>query len=378
MIIKPTKIYIFIYKLQSGGAERQLSLISRFTDSAKYKYYFVVHEYNKQNIFPIKGEIINLKINQNSKFIKHFEIIFKTFLVILKGKPDIIISSLTLLNTYVSIAALILKSFKVINSKIIIRIANSKEVVFPFTYRDRLLKLLYKYVDKFVVLTTDLRQLLKIKFNIKDNKIVTISNGVDISAAENIPYINRKFKYDIITIGRLVEQKNYPLFIQIIKLIKIKFPNIKVGIISDGPLRQQIEILIKTNFLEENIELLGLINPQEVFRIMSQSKTFLLTSNKEGFPNVVLEAMACGLPIVARNCPTGPSEILDFGKYGFLIPFNALPLQYADVLSDLLSDIKLAKRYSKLSSKRVNTYDIRVTSQKYSLIFDQLLIPSSE
>jgi glycosyltransferase involved in cell wall biosynthesis len=91
-------------------------------------------------------------------------------------------------------------------------------------------------------------------------------------------------------------------------------------ILGDGPLRTELQNLIESFGLVDTIELLGYVeNPLKYF---ARADVFILSSLVEGMPNVLVEAMMCGCTPVSTDCPTGPRELLQDGKYGYLVPMR--------------------------------------------------------
>ncbi len=112
----------------------------------------------------------------------------------------------------------------------------------------------------------------------------------------------------ILGIGRLTEQKDFETAIKAIKVLKEKgiFP--RYAILGEGPKRSRLERLIKELGLEENVKLAGF--KKNPYKYLSKADLFLLSSKWEGSPNVLVEAMALGIPVVSTDCPSGPREIL--------------------------------------------------------------------
>lgn len=177
---------------------------------------------------------------------------------------------------------------------------------------------------------TDLSQ----NFKIPLHKITVIHNPIDIKKISEIDGVNPDFydkkHFNLVTIGRLVPGKNHVMLIQAVKKIK----NVRLYIIGDGPLRNDLENIITENNLENQIFLLGFdSNP---YQYLKGADLFIFGSKYEGFPNVLLEAMACRLPLLTTNCKSGPNEIMELQeesenslmitKYGILVPVDNLDL----------------------------------------------------
>jgi glycosyltransferase involved in cell wall biosynthesis len=139
----------------------------------------------------------------------------------------------------------------------------------------------------------------------------------------------------IVAMGRLTHQKGFDLLIRGFAALAPRFCNWDVEILGEGPLRQELQDLIGELGLQDRIHLRGWL--PDPHRLLSQADLFVLPSRFEGFPNALLEAMACGLPAIASDCDSGPAEIIRNGIDGLLIPCDDVPALTA-ALDRLLSD----------------------------------------
>jgi len=147
---------------------------------------------------------------------------------------------------------------------------------------------------------------------------------------------------------------NFRYLINAFYKTKQEIENSILLIIGFGPLRDKLEKLIKKKNLEDDIILLGL--QENPYKYMAKSDIFVLPSILEGFPNVLLEALACGTPIISTNCESGPYEILDNNRYGFLTKtMDAEDL--ADKMIFLARNKEAIKKYSKLSLMRAENFN---------------------
>ncbi len=124
----------------------------------------------------------------------------------------------------------------------------------------------------------------------------------------------------ILSIGRLTRQKNFNFLIEAYNKLLIIKPNIKLVILGEGEEKSKLNKLIYDKSLRKNIFLLG--NEENVFKYMKHAYCLILPSLYENPGHVLIEAAACNCPIISSNCPTGPSEFLDYGKGGFLFDVN--------------------------------------------------------
>jgi glycosyltransferase involved in cell wall biosynthesis len=126
----------------------------------------------------------------------------------------------------------------------------------------------------------------------------------------------------ILAVGRLTKQKDFPSLIQAFAKVRQTKP-VRLIILGEGPDRQLLEELVKELDIEEDVSLPGFV--QNPYAYMSRASLYVLSSRWEGLPTVLIEALYCGLPIIATDCPSGPKEILADGKYGLLVPVENIP-----------------------------------------------------
>jgi len=159
----------------------------------------------------------------------------------------------------------------------------------------------------------------KLKNNLKfKKKIYTIPNGNDFEKIQEIKSSRRKS--DVIFAGRLLSHKNVDILIKSIKLIKEKNPEIKSLIIGDGPEKKRLEVLAQKLNLEKNIKFLGFLeNNDDVYALIKSSKVFVLPSTREGFGIVVIEANACGIPVITVDHKDNSArDLIEEGRNGFI------------------------------------------------------------
>ena len=123
----------------------------------------------------------------------------------------------------------------------------------------------------------------------------------------------------VVAVGRLVLAKGFDVLIRALALVR-KTVDANLVILGDGPERANLEALIQSLGLENAVQLSGY--RQNVLPIVKRADVFAMSSRWEGFGNVLVEALYAGVPVVATDCPHGPREILDGGRFGMLVPVD--------------------------------------------------------
>jgi glycosyltransferase involved in cell wall biosynthesis len=196
-------------------------------------------------------------------------------------------------------------------------------------------------------------------------------------------------KITLITCGRLVEQKGYPYLIKAFRIVKNNIANIQLLILGKGPLETELKEQIKREHLIRDVKLLGFKNNPYFYYY--HSDFFIFSSLYEGFGNVLVEAMACGLAIISTDCSYGPREIIcseetkypseklqnyKICSYGILLPSLTISdsekkIQFwagklTQAIKRLLKDKELLKKMRDMNVKRALLFDLDVMGKSYS------------
>ena len=136
----------------------------------------------------------------------------------------------------------------------------------------------------------------------------------------------------VISVGRLTAQKDYSTLLRAVSLI-IRTRSIRLVILGEGEERDRLETMVQDMGLEDVVSLSGFAN--NPYAYVSKANVFVMSSAWEGFGNVLVEAMAVGTPVVSTDCPSGPAEILENGKYGRLVPVGNAEALAEEILAEL-------------------------------------------
>lgn len=171
----------------------------------------------------------------------------------------------------------------------------------------------------------------------------------------------------ILSVGRLQPVKGHLVLVEAFSRVRKELSDARLVIIGEGPERSAIEDRIGSLGLSDNVKLLGFqSNPMPYFR---NAAVFALTSRNEGLPNVLIEAMACGLPVVATDCPPGMKEFVTDGVNGFLVPVDDRRL-ISERIIQVLKDNRLAARFSENGQKSSAEYTTKSVIARYEIAIE--------
>lgn len=372
-------ILLLVHKLSEGGAERVMcELANRL--SKEYNVKIVVFNLEEKN-YECNVPIINLK----SKFGKWSIIsnVCKLKKIKKDNNIDCCISALIYSN--------LINVLSKVNEKTIITIHNKISKQNKGKIVEILHKLSCKKADKIITVSNGIKDDELVNYKIDENKTVAIYNFCNINKIQKLKdgKIDDKIKdifngQTIITVGRLVKQKAQDNLIKAFRKLVDKLPNAKLVILGEGKLKVYLNNLIKELKLEDNVYILDFdINP---YKYMTNADAFILTSNYEGLPTVILEAMACGLPVISTDCDSGPREILapktsiykkamdiEYEEYGILLPENYTDNQekiYKSMLN-ILGNKELLLKYKNKSRERIIDFDIEKIIKDWEKILEE-------
>jgi glycosyltransferase involved in cell wall biosynthesis len=199
-------------------------------------------------------------------------------------------------------------------------------------------------------------------------KVTIIPNPVAMPSLSDRPVETWSSRPCIIGMGRLVAEKRFDLLIRAFAQIKERYPEWSVVILGEGPLRGELERLRNQVGLKDRLLLPGVIpNPYDLLR---RADLFVLSSRVEGFPNALCEAMACGLPVIATDCPSGPREIIRDGIDGLLVP-NQDEVALSKAMDRLMCNEEERRRLASRAVEIVDRFGVEKVEQMWERLFAQ-------
>jgi glycosyltransferase involved in cell wall biosynthesis len=376
------KLLIFLKSVDGGTGTWLYNLL-------KLRSYFIKEEIE---IFPIVLEKPSYRemereeiafLREKNFYPENYTLSFKNIINFyqemfwLKGKitkiqPDIVISSDVHCNLISALVKLLFKN----NLKLILTThIDLKNTIYHKSSKalnTLLKKAIYFFYNQANIVECDseeLRRNLIYEFNIK-RLTVTIYNGALFHLKNQLGNRRTGEEKNIITIARLVEQKDHFTLIKAFYLVQKEIPQARLWILSDGPLKEKLIRFVQKLKLQQKVKFFGWV--ENIYYYLNKADVFVLSSKREGFAYVLLEAMSRGLPIVSTDTPYGPSEILDKGKYGILIPVGdekALSI----ALVSLLTDRGLHRSYAEKSLHRSRFFSEEKMLKSYKKIIEDLI-----
>jgi len=309
------RIGLLISQMNKGGAERVVSRLTGILNS-DYKVYLIVFE-STYMAYEHKAELIDLNIPSSPKKLKKLLLPIIRARTLKKNKDKYNLDCVISFMDSPNIVNIISKTDK---CKVAISIRNYSEIENSRNVIGRIFSLavksLYNRADIIIPVTKEIEKLYVKKYRVRADKFKVIYNPYDINEIKGLsreaPVLSELYnianKFKFVTMGRQVYQKGYWHLIKAFKLVHDKYPDAVLVMIGQDHQDGKVQELASKLSLDDSILLLGYhSNP---FGILSQCNAYVLTSLFEGFPNALVEAMACGLPVISADCKSGPREIL--------------------------------------------------------------------
>lgn len=243
----------------------------------------------------------------------------------------------------------------------------------PRTLKNRFLYYLHRHAclsaSKVIAVSRAAMESFCEYYNICSEHVVYIYNPViSDDAAIHSMKSGEKCKQSVIrlaAVGRLTEQKNYPMMLDVVEILnQQQKEEYRLDIYGKGSLLNELEARVRDKKLSQFVSFRGFSSSLD--EELPKYDFFILTSDWEGFGNVLVEAMMCGLPVVSTACPSGPEEVLQMGRFGTLVE-KGNALSFADAIASLVQvphDVDQIKL-----EQHLNQFRLKVVAKKYRDVF---------
>ncbi len=362
------KITLVIYAMGLGGAQRVVSILANYwathgwevtlitlSDSSRPSFYHLEERVQliQLGIIGDSPSPLNLLLTAWQRM----EVLRKAIIV---SKPDAIVSFLNTVNVMTLMATWQL------NIPVIV-----SEHIYPgFTDVNRvwqiLMKLTYRRADFITLLTESALAFYPAdrgyRSIVMPNPVVTPELAVETERLLVSPMS--------IAIGRLQPQKGFDLLIKAFHQLRHKYPHWQLTILGEGPIRGELEQLRSQLQLIDRVHLPGQVHNVNAY--LRQADIFVLSSRFEGFPMSLCEAMACGLPVLATDCLSGPREIITDGVDGMLVTTEDVDA-LAVGLDALMSNPAKREQLAQAAPQILNRFGLKQVMKMWSDRIEQAI-----
>ena len=332
------KLAIVTYGMRKGGAERVISIVANYLAKREVEV----------TIYTFKSGACEYQLENNVQLVKLTEVVDASAKVpyrevikrlsklrreIKKTKPDVTLMLPEELSAFAVVALLGVKTAKVVSER------NDPKIMPTNKVKRLLRKLFYPTVDGFIFQTNDAMSYFSERIASKGIVIHNpLSPSLETFERSNIEDI-------IVSVGRLEPQKNFPLLIDAFSKIAPTHESLTLKIYGEGQLREALQQKIDELELQKRIVLCG--KSDHIFEDIKNAKLFVMTSNFEGMPNALMEAMALGIPSISTDAPSGgPKELITSFENGVLVPVRD-EAALVEAMRTVLDDEELQKTLSK-------------------------------
>jgi N-acetylgalactosamine-N,N'-diacetylbacillosaminyl-diphospho-undecaprenol 4-alpha-N-acetylgalactosaminyltransferase len=359
------RVMFLINSLAGGGAERVMCTLLRHSESLRGEFdmtLVLLDNEERANTPPEWLDVRQLDCAKSS-----FKSLLGVRKLIRELKPDVTVSFLTRANVV-----------SVLNARGPCIISERANTAFHFPRTlggfvlETTVRATYPFAARVIAVSEGVAGALRDQFGVPANRIVTIPNPVDIAAinafADEPPAVDFDGPF-VLAVGRLIRPKNFAMLIRAFATSGIEG---KLVIAGEGVERANLQRTAQVCGIADRVLLPGFMsNP---YALMRRAYAFVLSSSVEGFPNALVEAMAAGAPVIATNCPSGPSEILaeapreyvsglTFAKHGILTPMDDMDAM-AEALRSLQDKVR-RDAYVEKARARAGDFAVAVAAARY-------------
>lgn len=359
------KIAFYCGSLTKGGAERVFVNLAEYFYKEDYDV-CIITQYRKNDEYIISPAIervlsdLTAEEVGKSRIRNFFRRLHKLRCILKTVSPDILLTCTAKSNFMAMAASTFLKT------KVVVSIVADPKMEYYTKLMCLIAKTYFRFADGIVFQTKEARAFFP-KYIQK--KSVILPNALNPQFLRD-RYTGER-KREIVSVGRLDDNKNHEMLIRAFAQTADKFPEYKLTIFGDGECRERLEALIVQEGLSERVFLPGLT--ADVAGAIEKAALFVLPSNTEGMPNTLLEAMALGLTVISTDCPCGgPRELITQGENGLLIPVRDVKA-LAEAIDRVLSNSEEAEKMGRNAQKLQEKLKPEVANQSWKNYFEEVL-----
>lgn len=366
------KIIFFIHSLNAGGAERVTShMANNWANKANDVTILTIAPVAERQ-YPLSEKVNHLSLEMDKSsgnvidaLANNIKRVVSLKSEIKKQQADIVISMMSEANVLTALACRKLPTKSIGSERI-----HPEQVNIGFLW-NTLRRFSYRYLDLLVTQTKQTEEWIKKHTSVQST--TTIPNPLVLPIPSGAPIVTPDIseqEFLILGVGRLTHQKQFTHLITAFASVCEDHPDWTLAIIGEGKDHATLSALIETHNLTTRVRLIGRVG--NVADWYNRADIFALTSLTEGFPNVLIEAMAHSTAVISYNCPTGPGEIITHGVNGLLVEPNNTK-QFTSTLAQLIGDPELRSELAHNATMTKSTYDIELIMNQWETAMNTLL-----
>jgi len=360
------RIALVIPHFAAGGAERVASLLCNFWARSGHSVTAITFETpGAEPFFNLERAVgrrqidaLNSKPSFVSRVAMNARRLWRLRSALKEIRPDVVIAFMTEASVVTVCATLGL------GLRVVVTERNQPDRLGLGCFRRLARRLSYSWASAIVVQTNEIARWAKARFRLP---VHVLPNPVLISESKEVARGNDGRL--VMGAARLVRQKGFDLLIESFTKVAEAHPNWRLVIYGEGPERAGLEAQIERHALRDRISLPGLLTDFDA--ALGRADLFVLASRFEGYPNVLLEALASGCPTIATDCPGATAEILDGGRHGLLVPPEDLEA-LTDALHRMMSDPMLRAGYAAQGPLAVAHLGVATVGRRWIELFSSL------
>ena len=367
------KILVVIPNLVMGGAERLTVYLLKYMDRKNFQLALCLFENKGELLKEVPRDVQVFSLGKKNRWsflnlIKQFNKIINAY------KPDIVYTRMWYATTVVAFSKVFFKKRYLIIAN---EEHNHKRDVSAVEklgfFKKQFMNWAHKKASLVLVPSKGVKKELVESYLIKYERIKVVYNSVDFKmindslTSKKITFCQNANKElpTIVAFGRLIKRKGFDDLLKAFRIIRREM-KASLIVVGEGKERSNLQDLARKLFLNEVIFTGFLENP---YVVLSQADIFVLSSHWEGFGNVIIEAMACGVPVISTRCSCGPDEIVTDGVNGLLVPVGDIEAM-AEAILKLLEDKPLRKRLAEAGRRRAEDFRVEKMVAEYEKVFE--------
>ncbi len=365
-----SRVFIVVPSLATGGAERMVVNLCRGLDRRAWQP--IVVTFTPENDFAdeMPPDVPHLVLGKAAR-LGNVKLAWRLARVFKQEQPDLVFSRVH----FATSTAFLARALSRRNVPLVAAVDTTLSISLRHErygwLRKAFTRLFFPHVDRLIPVSARVEADLVHGFGIPPGKCVIVPNSVDRKRIETLMVEEPQHPWFgapepvIAAVGRLTKAKNYPLLLQAFADLLASRPA-RLVIVGEGEERDRLRALAEELGVRDDVAFLG--SQPNPFKFIGAASVFVLSSDWEGFGNVLIEAMACGTPVVSTRYGEGAEEIITDGVNGLLVPCGDRRA-LADAMLRAMEDERLRARLSENGRRRALDFDNEAITRRYEVVF---------